>query len=203
MIRDVKFLNPIQGGKLMKKMILVLLMLFVAVGMVFCADAGANTQTAAAIGPKLLYPDFGFFSGMRVRITGDDKIYRPNDPDIERLLSSTAMAKEYLDGYYFKYQEHSIVAYSCLVLLAGDMWYFIDQMNNHRTLALPDTVNYHLENSTIILSVSVGIIAVTGIFYGFWLEDEACNDFCKSINEYNLTISGGPGGAEIRKNIKF
>ena len=188
----------------MKKTILVILQLIIFISAGLCADSGADKAASAAGGPKLLYPNFGFFSGMRVKITGDDKIYSANDPVIERLLTNTAKAKEYLDSYYFKYGEHSVIIYSSLALLIGDLWYINNQMNLHRSITLPDTVNYHLDTSTAVISASVCVLAVAGIFYGFWLEDESCNDFCKSINEYNLTISGGNGGgAVIRKNIKF
>jgi len=95
----------------MKRIVSILFLLLIFISTRLCAEAGTNKATTATGVPKLLYSNFGFFSGMHVKIASDDKIYGANNPAIERLLTSTAKGKEYLDGYYFKYGEHSVIIY--------------------------------------------------------------------------------------------
>jgi hypothetical protein len=173
----------------MKKIFFAMLFIVIIISPGACADAGANTINAAAGAPALLYPSFDYFSGMYVKITGDNKTYSTNDPVIERLLTNTAKAKEYLDSYYFKNGLGTIILYSAAALMIADYYYVL---------------NRHWDSSTPVIAMSVSLVSLVAVFAAPWIMDEGFNDFYKSVNEYNLTITcGKDGGAVIKKNIKF
>jgi hypothetical protein len=173
----------------MKKMFFAVFFLVIIISSGACADVGANTVNAAAGAPALLYPSFDYFTDMHVKITGDDKAYSIDDPVIERLLTSTAKAKEYLDSYYFKNGLGHIILYSAAALMIADYYYVL---------------NGHWDSSTPVIAMSVSLVSLVAVFAAPWIMDEGFNDFYKSVNEYNLTITcGKDAGAAVKKNIKF
>jgi hypothetical protein len=141
-----------------------------------------------------MYPSLDFFSGASVKLTGDDRVYATNDAEIEKFLKNNPKSLEYLGSYYLKNTSSIVIV---TVALACGVW------------VCADAISYQVQNDKLGLPMDLKEVSLIALFaggtvLGSCLQIDGYNDLFKSINEYNISISGTNGaGAVIGKNIKF
>lgn len=174
----------------------ILALLFLLPVNIYCSEASSKTKTASEPCGILLYPYFDYFSGIQVRVTGDSKVYSTENSEIKKMLTGNVKSKELLEGYYSKNIWGNVITYASFALLLIDLRYVQVYSETHMNVE-PDTTAL----TTAVFMLGVGTV---GIFVGPWLLNEGYNDFYKSLNEYNLTITcGDEAKAVIKKDIKF
>jgi|ERR1035437_66243 hypothetical protein len=178
----------------MKKIITGILLITVLFSAGLCADAATNTMNASTFGHRLMYPYFDFWSGAHVKITGNDGIYPTNDAEITKLLSNNQKGGEYLDSYYFKNTAGVLID---TVAIGCGVWVCVDaaiyQVQNDKP-----GIPFNFKDITLMT------VFIAGALIGPFMQIDGLNDLCKSINEYNLSISCVKGtGAIIGKDTKF
>ena len=178
----------------MRKIIFGIFCIAVVFSAGVCAESGANTLNASSAGLKLLYPHLDYWTGTNIKISGDDASYATSDDSIVKLLENTQKGKDYLGSYNTK----NAVGIVLIAVGVGSGAWFITERVLHQIEY--DTPGIQADFKTIaLLSVMLG-----GIIAGDYLMIDGINDLFKSINEYNITITGGTGtGVMLGRDIKF
>lgn len=177
----------------MKKLFFSLFFIAAIISAGICAEAGANTLNASSAGLKLLYPHFDYWTGTNIKMSGDDAAYATGDINIVKLLENTEKGKNYLGSYNTK---NAVGIVLIAVGIGSGGWVLTETVLHLNEFNTP---GIKADFKTIaLLSVMLG-----GIIAGDYLMIDGINDLFKSINEYNLFVTGNGTGAVISRDIKF